>query len=235
MKSIALLALASAVALAAPHAGTTGGSGPYTSYYFEDATLPNHTIYQPKDPSGLKLPVIAWANGACANNGTNFAGLLGEVASHGAFLIAVGSIAGVPESEDQATGNVLSDVHPERQKAAIDWVMKFAGKGNYTHVDKTRIAVWGQSCGGIETYDNAFDKRVGSIGIFNSGQLNETNSIAFAGKVKKPIFFFLGGPDDVAYPNVSVPLRSFLVFGRHAKLRRASVITASFLNIRHPG
>jgi hypothetical protein len=42
------------------------------------------------------------------------------------------------------------------------------------------------------------DKRVSAIGIFNSGefQLNR------AKVVDKPIFYFLGGSGDVAYPNV---------------------------------
>jgi dienelactone hydrolase len=125
--------------------------------------------------------------------------MLGEVASHGAFVISVGSIAGVI---GEGTGNVTLDKHPERQKAAIDWVTKVAGTGNYAHVDASKIAVWGQSCGGLESYDNAFDTRVSSIGIFNSGQLSVSESKAVAGRIDKPIFFFLGGPNDVAYPMV---------------------------------
>jgi hypothetical protein len=179
----------------------TGGTGPYISYYFEDASFPNHTIYQPKDYSHLKLPVIAWANGGCAINGTNFAGFLGEVASYGAFIIAVGSIEGVPYNPN-ATANVVADVHPERQNAAINWISRVAGTGQYRHVDASRLSVWGQSCGGLESYYNAFDGRSTSVGIFDSGELTVNDSIAFAARVTKPIFYFLGGPTDVAYPNV---------------------------------
>ncbi|KAF2727524.1 hypothetical protein EJ04DRAFT_451154, partial [Polyplosphaeria fusca] len=171
--------------------------------YFEDSTLSNHTIYQPKDPSGLKLPVIAWANGGCANQGLSHQSFLTEVTSYGAFAIAVGPVKGNPGGGGPPpSGNSSSiPIFPERQKAAIDWVVKNAGKGNYTHVDTSRIAVWGMSCGGIETYVNWADERVSSIGIFNSGQLAANESIAIASKINKPIFYFMGGPTDIAYEN----------------------------------
>ncbi|OAL57387.1 hypothetical protein IQ07DRAFT_675406 [Pyrenochaeta sp. DS3sAY3a] len=183
---------------------TTGGTGPYTAYYFEDATLPNHTIYQPKDPSkvGTKLPVIAWANGACSQDGISFASFLAQVASHGALAIAVGTIKGIPNTgAPPGSGTGGMSIWPERQRAAIDWAVKNAGKGNYTHVDGTRIAVWGQSCGGVESYANWNDSRVNSVGIFHSGLMSEAETKSTAGKINKPIFYFLGGPNDIAYKN----------------------------------
>jgi hypothetical protein len=43
---------------------------------------------------------------------------------------------------------------------------------------------------------------VTAIGIFNSGIKNQTQeAITVADRIVKPIFFFLGGPTDVAYPN----------------------------------
>lgn len=42
------------------------------------------------------------------------------------------------------------------------------------------------------------------IGIFNSGQLN---SNVIAKSLTKPAFYFLGGPSDIAYKNVSRPVR----------------------------
>lgn len=89
---------------------------------------------------------------------------------------------------------------PERQRAAIDWVEKNAGKGNYTHIDPKRIAAWGMSCGGIETYGNWNDSRVSSIGIFNSGYQN--GSMEDAKVITKPVFFFEGGLTDMAAGNV---------------------------------
>ncbi|KAH7377400.1 hypothetical protein BKA66DRAFT_572196 [Pyrenochaeta sp. MPI-SDFR-AT-0127] len=203
MKAIALIALIAAATVSAQgdqSRKTTGGTGPFTAYYFEDPTLANHTIYQPRDPLkvGTKLPVIAWANGACSQNGIDFAGFLAQVASHGAVAIAVGTIKGIPNTGGGSGGMAT---WPERQRVAIDWVAKNAGKGNYTHVDATRIAVWGQSCGGIESYANWNDTRVNSIGIFHSGLQTEAETKRIATKVTKPIFYFLGGSSDIAYKN----------------------------------
>ena len=89
---------------------------------------------------------------------------------------------------------------------AIDWAVKNSGKGNYTHLDVSRIAVAGQSCGGLEAYSAGVDKRVGMYGIFNSGgNLMGTVTGGVATAIIKPVFYFLGGPTDVAYSSVSHP------------------------------
>jgi hypothetical protein len=48
----------------------------------------------------------------------------------------------------------------------------------------------------------ALDDRVSAIGIFNSGELNQTLTTTLVAKITKPIFFVLGGPTDIAYQNV---------------------------------
>lgn len=79
-----------------------------------------------------------------------------------------------------------------------------AGRGAWKHVDGTRIGIWGQSCGGLEAYGaGVWDERVGHVGIFNSGELDANRSGAVAGRFRKPVFYVLGGPGDVAYANVS--------------------------------
>ena len=87
--------------------------------------------------------------------------------------------------------------------SSIDWVAKNAGMGKWVHLDSTRIAAAGQSCGGGETYGVANDPRVKVLGIFNSGGMmgmgGNSNKPA---EFKKPIFYFLGGPSDMAYKNV---------------------------------
>lgn len=116
--------------------------------------------------------------------------------------------------------------NPSALTVAVDWVYANAGKGSWKHIDKTRIGVWGQSCGGLEAYTAGLnDKRIGHIGIFNSGQLNATTSEEVAGKVEKPIFYLLGGPDDVAYPNVSSYHPD--VFERIVAMADRSIIRAS--------
>ena len=71
-----------------PYAGT----GPFPATRVEDPTLPTHTLYY---PAGLarnagKLPVILWANGGCRNTSIEFTAFLGELASRGYFIVAVG-------------------------------------------------------------------------------------------------------------------------------------------------
>ncbi|CAN8101304.1 unnamed protein product [Discula destructiva] len=217
MKS-GLLALGiAAIASAVDHGSTYGGSGPYKSYYFEDAGLVNHTLYQPLQSAfgtdSLKLPVIVWGNGACAAQGLKFRGFLGEIASQGALLIATGAAFTDPETAtadavnatagqtDPADATVLAGENPQALVDAVDWVVANAGKGLYAHVDASRIAVWGQSCGGLEAYHLAQDPRVNHLAIFNSGQLVANASEAVADSVTKPIFYFLGGPTDIAYAN----------------------------------
>ncbi|KAF6793450.1 cellulose-binding family II [Colletotrichum sojae] len=204
MKILATLALATSV-LATDHGPTYGGSGPFKSYSFEVESLPNHTFYQPLESgvgSNLKLPVVVWGNGGF---GLTFRAFLGEVASHGALAIATGPAYVDPETYVAPLSDPSANAsgqNPAAMTAAIDWVQANAGKGDWKHVDASRIGVWGQSCGGLEAYTAGLnDSRVSHIGIFNSGQLSEDASKAVAGNLTKPVFYTLGGPSDVAFPN----------------------------------
>lgn len=79
------------------------------------------------------------------------------------------------------------------------------GKVQWKHIDRTRVGVWGQSCGGLEAYSAGVqDKRVGHVAIFNSCQLDDKASETVAGSIEKPVFYILGGSTDVAYPHVRV-------------------------------
>ena len=68
------------------------GTGQYSAMLEEDQSLPTHTIYRPQDLSAVKekLPIIAWGNGGCANNGLSHRNFLMEIASHGYLAIAIG-------------------------------------------------------------------------------------------------------------------------------------------------
>jgi dienelactone hydrolase len=82
---------------------------------------------------------------------------------------------------------------PAALTEAIDWVYANAGKCEWKHIDRTRIGVWGQSCGGLEAYAaGAHDDRVSHLGIFNSGQLSANESEAVAGEITKPVFISWG-------------------------------------------
>lgn len=156
------------------------------------SALPRHTIYRPDNtPAGAKFPVMVWGNGGCGANGLAFQAFLTHVASQGIFVIANGA----PNGSGQTTSAML--------KEALDWIEKQAGTGEYSHVDISRVAAAGQSCGGLEAYDLAQDARVDTIGIFNSGYLDVNAGASAVPKITKPIFYFIGGSSDIAYANVS--------------------------------
>ncbi len=68
------------------------GKGPLPATRVEDPALSTHTLYY---RAGLpatagKLPVLLWANGGCRNTSIEFTAFLGELASHGYFIVANG-------------------------------------------------------------------------------------------------------------------------------------------------
>jgi hypothetical protein len=120
-----------------------------------------------------------------------------EIASHGYFIIANGK-----------PGTALwSTTSAKDLPDAIDRVYANAGKGPYATVDKTRLAAAGQACGGIQAYSASLDSRATPTGIFNSGLISQGNTVLFE-KLHAPVGWFLGGPTDIAYENVSCALRN---------------------------
>jgi hypothetical protein len=171
--------------------------------YFADPTLKNHTIYQPKTlPANVKMPLIIWSEGGCLSVGTIMMPFLVQLASQGIVIIAQGAPGNVTATF--ADFGTAPRSTPQMMIDAIDWAVMNAGKGDYAHLDASRIAVAGQSCGGLEAYSAGVDKRVSMYGIFNSGG-NLTGTVVGGGakSITKPVFYFLGGPTDVAYSPVS--------------------------------
>src|SRR5687768_12229462 len=85
-----------AQALATESAARTvedGGTGKYKAIMASDKSLPTHTIFRPADLGAfgekLKLPIIVWGNGACANSPWEHVNFLSEVASHGFLVVAI--------------------------------------------------------------------------------------------------------------------------------------------------
>ncbi|KAL4886301.1 hypothetical protein BJY04DRAFT_100383 [Aspergillus karnatakaensis] len=101
---------------------------------------------------------------------------------------------------------------------AVSWIQEQAAnkQGKYRDVDASKIAAAGQSCGGLLAYTQRANDAVSFLGIFNSGLLGNTTDAQenlpeemiieepeAIREVKKPVFWFLGGEGDVAYPAVS--------------------------------
>jgi hypothetical protein len=200
--------------------------GPYEVLVEANAGLPTHTIYRPTDLApftGKKtLPIVSWGNGACANAGTLFEVFLKQVASHGYLAISIGPkdaplpafAANRPQPSGEAVRPPLPQSRDEQMIDAIDWAVKENARKDspyYQRLNTDRIAVMGQSCGGLQTLVASSDPRIKTSVLWNSGAFppggsSPALSLSRATKdslktLHAPIAYFIGGPTDVAYPN----------------------------------
>jgi len=122
-----------------------GGTGPYKSIAAGDKSLPTHMIYRPQDLKAYvekngKIPVLLYANGACANNSLEMSRLLSEVASYGYIVLAIGPYDTLSDERfyNQWRG-VMRGGYPETKREAI------MGNGErltpYTEAELAAIAV----------------------------------------------------------------------------------------------
>jgi len=102
-----------------------GGTGPYKAVAIGDKSLPTHMIYRPENLKAYvaengKIPVLLYANGACANNSLEMSRLLSEVASWGYIVLAIGPYMDMPDDAfyNQWKG-VVRGWYPETKPIAI--------------------------------------------------------------------------------------------------------------------
>ncbi len=208
------------------------GSGPYKTVMEMDPGLPGHTIYRPEDLSvlaGMRLPIVVWGNGGCANAGNLFATFLTEISSYGYLVVAVGPIAKMNTSSTppaavlghRPPGWNLTEPPPNLPPAAthsvqlveaVNWAIaenQRAASKYHQHLDSKKIAVMGQSCGGIQAIEVAADPRISTAVIWNSGLFSKPTN-AGGGKVMSkddlkflhaPIAYISGDPQDIAFLN----------------------------------
>jgi dienelactone hydrolase len=179
-------------------------------------------VYRPQDLSKVKgkLPIIAWGNGACVNNGLAHRNFLMEIASHGFLAIAIGPpIAPQDRGKGAPKGDGKQAAAGPATKSsqlidAIDWALAENGRKGSPYngkLDASKIAVMGMSCGGIQAYAVATDPRVKLVGIFNSGILPAPSAPGAPAmedvrkdqldKLHSPIFYVTGDKIDIAYEN----------------------------------
>ena len=127
---------------------------------------PGLLLFRPADldlfPGRGTLPVMVWGNGGCAVDSTRYGGFLSTIASHGFIVLATASTEG--DTRRQASAEDLS--------SAIDWAeAENARQGSPLEgrIDTGRVALIGQSCGGILAISLGADPRVKTVGVFNSG------------------------------------------------------------------
>ena len=204
------------------------GTGPFPAVMEQDPGLPTHTIYRPKDLAALggqKLPIVAWGEGACANNGSFYKNFLSEIASHGFLVIAIG-----PPQAPRPAGN--PGAQPGGQPGAgrgagrgpatkssqlidaINWAEAENARNDgqfYHKIETSKVAVMGHSCGGIQALAVAEDPRIKLV-VNWSGGLFVTPPNGAAGAVENvpkeqlqklhtPVFYISGDSTDIAFAN----------------------------------
>jgi dienelactone hydrolase len=180
------------------------GTGQYKAKWFEDASLPNKTIYAPiTPPKGVKMPVLVWSEGGCLQTGIFYAPFLLELSSHGYVILANGAPNGRSPTTVGELQKLMSLPRSKYQDLleSIKWA-ESPRSAKYGELDLTKIAAGGQSCGGGEAMwaASASDKVKLTV-LVNSG-----NPMPSLGKTiasfKGPVAIFNGGPKDIAYTNV---------------------------------
>lgn len=192
--------------------GEQGGRGDLKAVAQSRADLRTHTLYRPVALPVEPLPLLIWGNGGCSDNGLIHDKFLRDIASHGYIVISLGYAWRRPMSKNLSGGDKdPTDVSQMTQ--AMTW----AAERNadpvdelYKHIDTSRIAVAGHSCGGLQAIKISADPRVMTSMIFDSGVYNKPGGRSKI-KVTKdelanlhgPIAYFTGGPSDIAHPNAS--------------------------------
>jgi hypothetical protein len=175
-------------------------TGPNNAVLEEDPGLPDWTIYRPEMLGEELHPVLAWGEGGCLQNGTLYGNWLLELASHGYIVVADG-----PPTEagsDPIGAGMRAGADGKVLVGAIEWLIKENDRPCsrfYKKVATTKLAVAGQSCGGLMAMYSAGDKRITTAVIGNSGLFAADQATYSA--LHSPIVFLIGGSSDIAYQN----------------------------------
>jgi dienelactone hydrolase len=202
--------------------------GPYAEVTIEAAYgLPTHTVYRPTDlsafPAKDTLPIVVWGNGACRMDGLMFQRYLTKIASHGFLVVAVGAkdfreqqakaapppppTAGAATAANRPVGGGGTGAHLIE---AIDWGIKEntrSGSALAGKIATETVAMMGQSCGGLMAIEAAYDPRVDTLVIWNSGVFNTgmasltTATKATLATIHSNTAYFNGGVSDIAFEN----------------------------------
>ncbi len=173
-------------------------AGPRAVVMEMDVGLAQHTIYYPRYPR-VPLGIVAWGNGGCLNDGSNYADLLSEIAAQGFLVIANGGVQ-PPEFTNDTTAEQLTE--------AIDWAIAENTRAASKHVgtlDVTQVAVMGHSCGGRQALIAAGDARVKTALILHSG-ISAPGLVSpgsappdTLSKLHSPTLYLAGGRSDRAH------------------------------------
>jgi hypothetical protein len=182
------------------------GSGPHKVVVESNSAsqIACGTIYRPADLGGTeKYPIFVWGEGACARKGTDTAAAMGEIASHGYFVVADGPPNGgnCPSIGMPSTAADLANMG----KPLLDYITWAIAENEkpcsayYHSIDTTKVASNGFSCGGLMSAGTVPDARITTWGVTSSGLTGPDQN--FYKKVHTPVLVIVGGTSDIAYQN----------------------------------
>jgi hypothetical protein len=179
---------------------SVSGSGPHDVVVETngDPGIEEGTIFRPADLGGdEKYPIFVWGEGGCSLDGLSNATAMGEIASHGYFVIADGTPNG--------SGGRTMDRSKLAEMGApliayVDWALAENEKpcsAYYHSLEPTKIASNGFSCGGLMSQGTVLDPRIVTWGVSSSGMAGAGQD--FYDLIHTPVLFVEGGTGDVAY------------------------------------
>jgi hypothetical protein len=170
--------------------------------------FPEWTVYRPEPLAPeTKHPIVVFGNGGCLLNGTLFGQWTFELASYGVVSV----VDGKPQtkaSDDPIVNGIRSGPDGKPLVMAMDWITAENERPCsmfYHKLDLNKIAVAGQSCGGMMTLLAAGDKRVSTALVLSSG-LSGDNTMLFS-TYHAPMLFITGGTSDMLH---STALANFM-------------------------
>jgi dienelactone hydrolase len=182
---------------------------------YSDAALPTHTLYHPATLEG-RLPVVLWGNGSCVASNFGYREFLNEVAAQGFIVVALGAWRDSPPPRQQRPSDPAQwppfETQPEQLLQGLDWIAAQdlqVGSILQGHVDSTRVAVMGHSCGGMQSIKVSPDPRISTTLVLNSGVFPEGDQYnarfgvdrTILAQLHAPVAYFIGGETDIAYVN----------------------------------
>ena len=189
-------------------AAHTASRGPLTALMYpisqEKVTAqPIFHITRPKDlaaPGGL-LPVVAWANGGCFRSDFTWQPLFDRWAGAGFVVLA---LTGTGADDD--LGSMLGTTTKTEHRALLDWVVKANESGPYAgKLDLSRVALAGNSCGGVTALQSAAeDKRAAAVFVLSGSSALGAVDKQIMQAISVPVGYITGNPsEDVAAPNAA--------------------------------
>ena len=183
-----------------------GGSGRYRAIVVSEKTLPDFTIYRPRNIQYAArregpLPILIWCNGACSGSSIGYERMLNEMASHGYVVVGIGAFEMTDSERDDGGSDEKMVV------TAINWLVKqekLKTSDYYHAINVKNIALSGHSCGGAQAIANCANSRVKTLLIMNAGMGGMSMGGASPQTLNSlhcPIIYMTGGTGDVAYNN----------------------------------